>query len=139
MHFEIGDLIVGFGGDFIRYMRCSPHLPMRMRVGAPHHTTLILENLHPGVVLRQCFGLFGPDIDDSRNFIAFELRQRLPVIRRKADHPASARSALGPEQSFIFGSSRIPLRQQRREIVIEHVNAGIFGIYGAIRAFISGT
>ena len=105
----------------------GPDLTMRVRVGAAHGRTLVLEDLHPAPAFAQFTILLDPGGDDGLDDGRRKLRQRLAVIGREADDARGSphRHAL---QERIVGTVLGRVGQQRREVVGKDVGLRVVGV-----------
>ncbi len=103
---EVGALVRVFRRGFVWQEAVGPDLAVRMRHRAPHHRTLVLENLHPGIVGTQVYRLHTPGGNHLFDCWQGEFRKALAVIRRKTDDPAgtACRAIL---EKRIIGDERI--------------------------------
>ena len=121
-------LQLGFFGK----VSARPDLAVRMRVGAAHHRTLVLEHLHPGVAGAELSRLRGPAVDHGAQRDVVEVGERRRVVVRPADDTALAAHRLRREQGVgrLVGGRAVG---QGREIVGEHERAAVVGVDDAAR------
>ena len=66
---HVSQLLFVFRSGYVGHLIARPDLPMRMRVRATHHRSLVLKDLDPLIFLTELFRLLNPKIHDAANCI----------------------------------------------------------------------
>ena len=127
-------LEIGFFGQ----MPARPDLAVRVRVGAAHHRTLVLEHLHPSVACAEFGRLVRPTVHHGAHFCRRKFRQGRRMVLRPADHAAlTAHRLRGEERILPVARPRFVGRRrilQRGKIIGEHERSAIVGVHSAAGA-----
>lgn len=74
---------------------------MGMRIRAAHSRTLVLEDLHPSVLLGELLKLLNPSVDDRSDLLRAHYRQSFVAFRMEAHHATCSASSAGLEERII--------------------------------------
>jgi hypothetical protein len=133
--------LAGLLERLLRDRAFGPDLAVRMGVAAPHHLSLVLENLHVPDVRTLGEGpiLLRPDVDDRENLSDAHLRQRQVVARREADNAADPGFPSGTEEPAIVELFLRNTREEGAEVVVEDERLRVRRIAHSLRPCVSGT
>ena len=134
----VGALLAVFARRQVGQEACRPHLAVRVGIGASHRRALVLEDLDPAVALAQLGRLRAPGIDHLAQRRQRQLRERLRMVGREADHAAGAARAHALEQRVGSGRRVGRVGRQCGEVVLEYIAALVVGIAFAVDARVPG-